>query len=125
VLNNLSAQTQDRSIADQQLFSALADPTRRSIIELVATNGQMSATEIYDNFNVSHPAISQHLKVLREAELVHTEKSAQKRIYSLNRDSMHQIEDWIKRTTKHWDQRFDELDKVLDAEKQRIPKKRR
>ena len=109
----------------QQLFSALADPTRRNIMELLATNGQMAATDIYDNFNVSHPAISQHLKVLREADLVNLEKSAQKRIYSLNTDTMQQIEDWIKRTTKHWDQRFDRLDKVLDAEKRRMPKKRR
>jgi len=109
----------------QQLFSAVADPTRRTIIELIATNGLMSATEIYDNFTVSHPAISQHLKVLREADLVHLEKSAQKRIYSLNTDTMRQIEDWIKRTTEHWDQPFDRLDKVLDAEKRRMFKKRR
>jgi DNA-binding transcriptional ArsR family regulator len=121
----MCAQAQDRSVVDQQLFSALADPTRRSIIELIGTNGQMSATEIYDNFTVSHPAISQHLKVLREAELVRIEKNAQKRIYSLNPRSMHQIEDWVKRTTKHWDRRFEELDKVVDAEKKRISKKRR
>ena len=107
------------------MFSAVADPTRRTIIELIATNGLMSATEIYDNFTVSHPAISQHLKVLREADLVHLEKSAQKRIYSLNTDTMRQIEDWIKRTTEHWDQPFDRLDKVLDAEKRRMFKKRR
>ncbi len=107
------------------MFSAVADPTRRTIIELIATNGLMSATEIYDNFTVSHPAISQHLKVLREADLVHLEKSAQKRIYSLNTDTMRQIEDWIKRTTEHWDRRFDRLDKVLDAEKRRMFKKRR
>ncbi len=106
------------------MFSAIADPTRRSIIELIATNGQMSATEIYDNFTVSHPAISQHLKVLREADLVHLEKSAQKRIYSLNPDTLHQIEDWIKRTTRHWNQRFEQLDRVLDAEKRRTIKKK-
>lgn len=124
MLNNLSAQDRN-SVDQQQLFSALADPTRRSIIELIATNGQLSATEVYDNFTVSHPAISQHLKVLREAELVHVEKNAQKRIYSLNPHSMHQIEEWIRRTTKYWDQRFGELDKVLDAEKKGISKKRR
>ena len=106
------------------MFSAIADPTRRNIMELLATNGQMAATEIYDNFSVSHPAVSQHLKVLREAELVHLEKSAQKHIYGLNTDTMRQIEDWIQRTTQHWDQRFDRLDKVLDAGKRRVSKKR-
>lgn len=94
-------------------------------MELLATNGQMAATDIYDNFNVSHPAVSQHLKVLREADLVNLEKNAQKRIYSLNTSTMHQIEDWIKRTTEHWDQRFDKLDKVLHSEKRRMSKKRR
>lgn len=107
------------------MFSAIADPTRRNIMELLATNGQMAATDIYDNFNVSHPAVSQHLKVLREADLVNLEKNAQKRIYSLNTSTMRQIEDWIKRTTEHWDQRFDRLDKVLHAEKRKMSKKRR
>jgi DNA-binding transcriptional ArsR family regulator len=109
----------------QQLFSALADPTRRNIMELLATNGQMAATDIYDNFSVSHPAVSQHLKVLREADLVHLEKSAQKRIYSLNPDTMNQIQDWIERTTRHWDQRFRRLDKALEQEKRRTIKQKR
>src|SRR6266849_3631358 len=119
MLNSLSTQNQGSGTVSQQLFNALADPTRRNIIELLATNGQMPATEIYDNFTVSHPAISQHLKVLREADLVHLEKSAQRRIYGLNADTMHQIEDWIKRTTRLWDESFERLDRVLQAEKQR------
>jgi DNA-binding transcriptional ArsR family regulator len=107
------------------LFNALADPTRREIIELLATNGQMSATDIYDNFTVSHPAVSQHLRVLREAELVHLEKSAQRHIYSLNPQAMRQLKGWITQTTELWNQRFDRLDKVLEAEKGRVLKKRR
>jgi DNA-binding transcriptional ArsR family regulator len=62
------------------IFFALADPTRRKILELLASRGQLSATEIYANFVVSHPAISQHLKVLREAKLVKMKKHAQQRI---------------------------------------------
>ena len=77
----------------------------------------MSATDIYDNFSMSNPAVSQHLKVLREAELVRIEKSAQKHIYSLNPDKMHNLEGWIKHTTDLWDQRFDRLDNLLAAEK--------
>jgi len=106
------------------LFNALADLTRRSIVELLATSGQMTATDICDNFSVSHPAISQHLKVLREAELVHIKKSAQKRIYSLNPDTIHDIEDWAKQLTEHWNERFERLDKVLQTEKRSMLKRR-
>ncbi len=105
--------------AGQELFNALADPTRRNILELLATKGQMSATDIYDNFNMSHPAVSQHLKVLRKAEIVRLEKNAQRRFYSLNTDTMHQLEDWIAETTKLWDERFGRMDKVLEEEKEK------
>jgi DNA-binding transcriptional ArsR family regulator len=114
-----------RTLVNQELFSALADPTRRSIIELLASNGQMSATDISDNFDMSNPAISQHLKVLRLAELVRMEKSAQKHLYSLNPNTMHGLEDWIKQTTQHWDERFEQLDSVLEAEKRKTQKKGR
>ena len=63
------------------LFSALADPTRRSILELLAKKGPLPATAICERFQVSPQAISQHLKVLREAHLVQMEKRAQKRLY--------------------------------------------
>ena len=62
-------------------FSALADPTRRHILEMLARRGQLSATEISDKFQVSPSAISQHLKVLREANLVQMEKRVQQRLY--------------------------------------------
>lgn len=63
---------------------ALAEPTRRTILEMLAKEGQLSATEISDRFNVSPSAISQHLKVLREANLVLMEKRAQQRLYRIN-----------------------------------------
>jgi len=101
------------------MFSALADPTRRKIIEILATNGQLSATEICEKFPVSPPAISQHLKILREAELVQMEKRAQKRIYQLNPDTLLVLEDWANQITQLWNQRFDALEKVLEAEKKK------
>ncbi len=121
----LSLRREDGSGLSQELFDAIADPTRRTIIELLAANGQMAATEIYGNFTMSNPAVSQHLKVLREAELVRIEKSAQKHLYSLNPDTMHSLEGWVKHTADLWDQRFDKLDSVLEAEKRKMHKKRR
>jgi DNA-binding transcriptional ArsR family regulator len=66
------------------IFEAVADPTRRHILQLLATNGQLPASDIYKRFAVSHPAISQHLKVLRVAKLVRVEKKAQQRLYQIN-----------------------------------------
>lgn len=65
-------------------FAALADSNRRRIIELIAANGEMASTDISNEFEISAPAISQHLKVLRKADLVKMEKRAQQRIYSIN-----------------------------------------
>ena len=102
------------------IFSALAEPTRRSIIEMLAKHGQLSATEISERFEVSPSAISQHLKVLREAKLVRMEKRAQQRLYSINQEGMQALEDWTRQLNKLWNQRLDALDEVIRAEKKRI-----
>jgi DNA-binding transcriptional ArsR family regulator len=103
-------------------FSALADPTRRRIIELLASRGQLSATDIYDKFQASAPAISQHLQVLREAKLVSMEKRAQQHIYRMNPAGMSEIEKWVQKMTGRWNARFNVLDKILEAEKKKIMK---
>ncbi|TLX95952.1 MAG: winged helix-turn-helix transcriptional regulator [Thaumarchaeota archaeon] len=112
----------DNRTARQRLFYALAEPTRRDIIELLASNGQLSATDISNNFAVSAPAISQHLKVLREANFVRVEKRAQQRIYRINLEAMSEIEGWIQEMTKQWNARFNVLDKILEAEKRKLKK---
>lgn len=101
------------------IYSALADANRRKIIELIALKGQLSATDISDKFDISAPAISQHLKVLRETHLVDMEKRAQSRVYTINTKSLLEIEDWISKMKKLWDARFDRLDQVLKELKQK------
>ncbi len=98
------------------VFSALADPTRRNIIEMLAKSGQLSATDISDKFKVSPPAISQHLKILREANLVEMEKRAQQRLYQINPDAISKLEEWAHMMTKKWDERFTKLEKVLESQ---------
>ncbi len=110
--------------AAMDMFSALAEPTRRSILEMLATKGQLSATAISRKFHVSPPAISQHLKVLREARLVRIEKRAQQRIYEINPDAMLELEEWAKRMAAHWDRRFDALEKLAQGEERKTPKLR-
>ncbi len=102
------------------MFYALSDPTRRKILELLANHGQLTASEIYANFTASAPAISQHLKVLREAGLVKVEKRAQQRLYQINLQAMLELEDWSKQLTQLWNRRLDVLDEVLKVEKKKI-----
>jgi len=102
------------------MFSALAEPTRRHIVELIAQKGQMSATAISDNFSTTPQSISQHLKVLRDAEVLQVEKQAQSRIYTINPLKINELEEWIKKLTKLWDDRFNRLDHILEKEKQKL-----
>src|ERR1700693_3056641 len=99
------------------MFVALADPTRRNILELLANSGELAATAIYEHFPVSPQAVSQHLKVLREAHLVEMEKRAQKRLYRLNPQTLSQFEAWVTQMQRRWSERFDALDTVLEMEK--------
>ena len=103
-------------------FSALADPNRRHILEMLARRGQLSATEISDQFQVSPSAISQHLKVLREANLVLMEKRAQQRMYQINPEAVVELEQWARQLTQQWNERFEALDELLEAEKKKILK---
>ncbi len=95
-------------------FTALAEPTRRSILEMLAANGNLSATSIYRHFKASPPAISQHLKVLREANLVRVERRAQKRIYYINPEPMKRLEHWIRQFSAVKEAEFSRLDGVLE-----------
>lgn len=104
-------------------FQALADPTRRHIIELLAAKGQLSATDISDNFKIYPPAISQHLKILRKAKLVDMKKKAQSRIYSINPTKLTEIEEWVRKLNKMWGERFDRLDMIFQKEKRKLKNK--
>ena len=95
-------------------FTALADPTRRQIIESLAA-GEAAFGELADKFEMSRPAVSQHLKVLREAGIVTSRAAAQRRIYRLNDDSLDEIEAWLGKVHEFWSQRLDRLEQLLDA----------
>jgi len=99
------------------VYFALADPTRRNILEILAAHGQLSSSAIASRFQMSAPAISQHLKILRAAGLVHMHKKAQHRIYSVNREAMAEVEAWAKQMTQSWEHRFQKIDKLLEETK--------
>lgn len=94
-------------------FTALADPTRRQIIESLAT-GENSFGDLADKFEMSRPAVSQHLKVLKDAGLVTARADAQRRIYRLSDDGLDEIEAWLSRVRDFWSRRLDTLEQLLD-----------
>ena len=96
-------------------FTALADPTRRQIIETLAM-GETSFGELADKFEISRPAVSQHLKVLRDSGLVASRADAQRRIYRLTDNSLDEIEAWLGKVREFWSQRLDRLEQLLIEE---------
>ena len=99
-------------------FSALADPIRRDIVVGLAC-GEAAAGAIAARFPISAPAISQHLKILREAGLVHVEARGQQRIYRLDPDGLAAIEQWIARTRATWNARLDALEYAIESKEER------
>jgi len=87
-----------------EAFAAIADPTRRQIIETLAQQGQMSASDISARFDISKSGISQHLKILKESGLVEMEARAQFRLYKLRPEALEQMAAWIIRTRWLWSQ---------------------
>lgn len=96
-------------------FSALADPTRRRIVEMLA-RGRLSSGEIAARFKVSAPAVSQHLKVLRNARLVRVRVAGQKRIYELERAGVEEVSAWVEGIRRFWASRLDTLEELLKEE---------
>ena len=99
-------------------FTALADPTRRRIIESLA-GGECSFGALADKFEMTRPAVSQHLKVLRDAGIVTARADAQRRIYRLNGDSLADVEAWLGRVRDFWSQRLDRLEQLLEETDER------
>jgi DNA-binding transcriptional ArsR family regulator len=83
-----------------QGFAALADPTRRKIVEMLAAR-ELAAGEIARRFDMTAPAVSQHLKLLRDAGLVHVRRDAQRRIYALNPRGLAELDEWLGRFRRY------------------------
>lgn len=93
-------------------FLALADPTRREIIEMLC-DGERAFGDIASQFSMSRPAVSQHLKVLRQTGLVNVRADAQRRIYALNAAGLKEIDDWLDKVRRYWGIRLDKLEREL------------
>ncbi len=94
------------------VFAALADPTRRSILDRLA-QGERSVTELAQPFDMTLPAVSKHLKVLERAGLVERSRSAQWRPCRLRAVPLRDASDWLAEYRRFWEQSFDRLDEYL------------
>jgi len=94
------------------IFGALADPTRRSIIARLAS-GEATVMELAEPFDLSQPAISKHLKVLERAGLITRGRDAQRRPCRLEPATLAELDRWLSRFRKFWDESFERLDDVL------------
>lgn len=96
----------------RDVFQAIADPTRRAIIALIALQG-MTPNTIAENFNTSRQAVSKHLRILTECELVKQEFQGREIYYSLDIVKMKEIDIWLEQYRKIWETRFNQLETVL------------
>ncbi len=98
-----------------EALTVLADPTRRAIVEQLI-EGPEDAGTIAARFPVSRPAISRHLRVLREAGLVRSETAAQRRVYHVELEPLRELDDWLAQYRSFWADRLDRLDAHLAEE---------
>ena len=102
----------------RDVFQAIADPTRRAIILLIAFEA-MTPNAIAEHFDISRQAVSKHLKVLNECQLVKQEQSGREIYYLLNEIKMKEVDNWLEQFRKIWESRFNELDHLLLTMKNR------
>ena len=100
----------------RDIFQAIADPTRRAIITLIALQA-MTPNAIAENFHITRQAVSKHIRILTECELVKQKQQGREIYYSLEIEKMKEIDKWLIQFRKIWETRFNQLDNVLSTMK--------
>ena len=109
------------SRASEATFQALADPTRRAMLDLLR-RGSQPAGQIASAFPVSRPAISKHLRLLRRAHLVHEHREGRNRVYQLNAEPLRAVDTWIEQYRVFWTHSLNNLKAFVEAEHARETK---
>lgn len=107
-----------RAATTTDAFNAVAEPRRRQLLDVLA-GGERSVTEIVDTLGLEQPLVSKHLRVLREVGLVQVRNEGRRRIYRLHSEPLRTIHDWVKRYEDTWNERYDELERVLEELKRK------
>lgn len=96
----------------QDLFQAIADPTRRAILTLIAIQA-LTPNVLAEKFDMSRQAVSKHIKVLHECDLIKAEQSGREIYYHLNPNKMQEFDHWIAQFRVNWEKQFNQLDTLL------------
>jgi DNA-binding transcriptional ArsR family regulator len=104
------------------VLAALADPTRRAIVERLLARGELTVGDIAEPFEISGPAISRHLRVLEDAGLIERRIDKQWRYVRLKPDALRPVESWLARAQRHWNAALDRLEAMAARE---TPKRRK
>ena len=96
----------------RDIFQAIADPTRRAIIALIALQA-MTPNALAEHFDTTRQAVSKHLRILIECELIKSDQQGREIYYQLDINKMKEIDQWLEQYRKIWEDRFNELDKIL------------
>jgi DNA-binding transcriptional ArsR family regulator len=99
-------------IERRDVFQAIADPTRRAILVLIATHA-MTPNALAEHFDTSRQAVSKHIQILTECQLVKQEQSGREIYYHINAKKMKEIDKWIEQFRKIWEIKFNQLDDLL------------
>lgn len=97
----------------RDVFQAIADPNRRAILSLLAEK-RMTLNNVAENFRISRPAVSKHIKILKECGLVVVIPQGRERYVEARFDRLGEVSDWIEKYRQVWEAKFDRLDKVLE-----------
>jgi DNA-binding transcriptional ArsR family regulator len=110
----------------RDVFQAIADPTRRQILSILATES-LNLNSVAENFDVSRPAISKHIKILTECGLIEIKKEGRDHYCEAKLDKLHEVSDWVEQYRKFWEERFDALEiylQKLQSKNKKKPKKK-
>lgn len=100
----------------RDVFQAIADPTRRAIIHLLAQQ-PMNLNGVADNFDISRPAVSKHIRILTECGLVTVRQQGRERFCNANLEPLNEVSDWVNQYRKFWNGRLDALEELLNNQK--------
>jgi DNA-binding transcriptional ArsR family regulator len=99
------------------VYAAIADPTRRALLLRLAEKGEKNVSELLEPFSISQPALSKHLRILREAGLVLSRKQGRLRLYAIEARKLRDVYDWVAQFERYWDKKLDALGTYLDKRK--------
>lgn len=108
----------DKNVAVRDVFEAIADPTRRRLIRLLADSGELPLHRLTEHFPIGRTAVSKHLTVLKEAGLVHDRKSGRETRFRLDAAPLREVDEWLSFYSKFWSENMMRLGLLLEEEEE-------